>query len=463
MKVCDQYRQLQRNTMVGCVPVKNSRASKEAGTPKYCLKVRVLSPWQYDVIEDPNDRTQPAVVIMTDFPERIRFTNDSNNDLREGALGIRSGVANAGPGDGIDQIIADSPEDAGQDSKTRTFIWWSDSYHFTTDMKGRVIKPSPDGLLNPIGRLPWVNIATGQDGAFWASGGDDVVETSLLINKKLTDANFVSFIQGWGQLVIAAMDVPKKLVGGPDNAFIFEKKDPTESVQVFFASSNPPIESWLETIRMILALVLSTNNLAPRNISARLDATTTASGISLMIENSEVISDAKDIQELFRDKEPEIWEVIRLWHSLYHSNNWLEDDQQAINPFKDSDVSLKFHQLKSPISEKDKLEEMKLRKELGIATLIDLLRQDNPDLDMEEAQAKAKELAANAEAAQQFIARVASDATATGVKNGNNPNNQGEPAVDFSKRMPPAAEPIPAKTDEKQKNMGNDKTQRNKD
>lgn len=424
MKTCDQYRQLQRNALIGCIPIKDTRATREArGVPKYCLTMKVLSPWQYDVIEDPNDREELAVVILTDFPERIDFANDSRTDLESGAQGMRtSGTVRSGPGDGIDQIIADSPED--QNSDKRTFIWWSDSFHFTTDINGRIIgAASPADILNPIRRLPWVNIATGQDGSFWAQGGDDVVETSLLINKKLTDVNFISFVQGWGQMVIAAMDIPKKLVGGPDNAFVFEKKDPTETVQVEYASSNPPIEAWLETVRMILALVLSTNDLSPRNIAAKLDATTAPSGIALMIENSEVMADMKDVQELFRDKEPEVWEIIRDWHTMFATNNWLEKDQQDIPTFKDADVNLKFLQMKTPISEKDKLEEMKLRKDLGIATLVDLLRQDNPDLTEEEAQTKAEELMAEKKKMAEFVTNQAIGGQNSGIKNG---NGQGE-------------------------------------
>jgi hypothetical protein len=154
-------------------------------------------------------------------------------------------------------------------------------------------------------------------------------------------------------------------------------------------------------------MMLSTNNLSTRNVSASLDSTNPASGISLLVENSELMGDQKDVQQFFMHKEKKAWDIFRLWHFLYYGEQSLVADLQAIPPMKSADISVKFLSVKPPLSDKERLEEMKLRKELGIATLKDLLKMDNPELSDEQLEVKLSELSeakgkAEEEAAQLF-------------------------------------------------------------
>lgn len=389
MRDWDRKRQLHRNTLLKIVPYLDTRQTRLTGKPKFEVELRALAPWQYDVIEDPANREKPAVVILSEFYDRDQF------ERPEGTVGangerIPGWLSPVAP-DGKDQIIADSPSDYQKEMADRRFIWWSDTYHFTTDGNGKIVS-APDLNLNPIKRLPFVNQAGNQNGAYWATGGQDVTDGSVLINKQLTDVNFISFIQGWGQMVIAAKNIPKKLVGGPDNAFMFEKSDATETVEVFFATSNPPIEKHLETVRMALAMLLSSNGLSTRHIAAKLDVVTAPSALSMMVEDAEVIADTKEVQSSFQDAEPNVWTIINLWWLLYQPNKWLVEDQQRIEPLKETNVSTKYFEQKPPTTEKEKLDALKMRKEIGLDTMVGLLKRDNPDLTDEEAKVKAKEI-----------------------------------------------------------------------
>lgn len=394
MKTADRYHTVFRNTLLGIVPVKDTNESKKAGGDRFRIAMRALPPWMYDVIPDPHDETKPAVVIITDFPERRSFMSwdeRASQGYRDSSVSSSLGVQS----DGIQQTIAGSQDDKGQDTALRRFIWWSGSYHFTTDINGKIIQGLSDtknGNKNPISRLPFVNIATDQEG-YWAVGGSDLTDGAILINKELTDLNFIAYAQGWGQLVIAARNPPKVLEGGPDNAFVFEKAADETTVQVEYASSNPPISQWLEMIRTHVAMLLSTYGLSSRTISTQLDAMSAASGIAMIVDTAERMENVQDSQELFRDKEPEAWEIIGSWHSLYHKSNWLVPEQQKIQPLPVGEkVTTKFQESKPPISPKEKLEELKMRKDIGLDTLVGLLRKDNPDLTEEEAIVRAKEI-----------------------------------------------------------------------
>ena len=418
MKKTDRFRTGFRNCLAGIVPVLDSYQTKLTGKPLFRLQMQVLAPWKYDVIEDPNDPTKPLAIIISEFTDRLRFLQFES--LADGAQGIRRQALMNYLSDGKDAAIADRSEDKEAEINDRRFIWWTDGYHFTTNLKGDIIaSASPPDLLNPIAMLPWETFAGDQDGSYWADGGDDIFETDILTNKKLTDSNFIQFIQGWGQLVIDAEgEMPKKLVGGPDNAWIFSRAPGAQPASVFYATSNPPIENWLESIRMILALCLSTNNLSPRNVSASLSVENAASGVVLMIENSELVGDVKDSQEYFRDKEPCLLKIASSWHAKYAASGWLVKEFSDIKPITNTDVAVKFHEIKPPISEKEMLEIMKLRKDLGIATIVDLLKKDNPDLTEEEAQKKAEELWEEKKKSAAFVTDVAKAGQQTGLKPG---------------------------------------------
>lgn len=391
MKKADRYRQLFRNTLAQIVPVVDNRFTDEDEQDKRLMKLvmRILAPWEYDILPDPDDPTIASVVILATFPERWRFFSDADASSGNHRGGIYL-EDNSDRGDRREQAIADSPEDEDAEQlKARTFVWWSTKYHFTTDLNGEIVS-APDQGLNPIETLPFINITGDQDGHFWAQGGEDVPDMSIQINKKATDINFITFVQGWGQMVIAAKGIPKKLRGGPDRAFMFEMKEGDPTPLVEFATSNPPIASWLESLRSDIALLLSTNDLSTRAISANLNPSNVASGVALLIENAEVLSDIKDIQTKFQDWEPEMWEVLRRWHEKLSKIGRLTPTFQEILPFTDSNVQLIFHELKPPISEKEQLELLKLRKELGLNTEIELLRRENPDLTDEQAAERLK-------------------------------------------------------------------------
>ena len=395
MKKVDQYRQLFKNCLLQVVPILNRRESLESA--KFDIVLRPLAPHQYDVIEDSNDKQTPRIVILSEFKERYKYQSSSifENEI-SGIHGRRSGYQKFDftSGDGKDQIIADSPEDA--DSCKRRFIIWSDSYHFTMDESGNIIEyPNLDEteleaqIANPIGILPFVNFAQDQDGKFWAQGGNDLIDMDIKINKDFTDLSYVVFTQGFGQPVMVGNELQEdKIVGGPNNLILLNQRQGDPTPQFYFASSNPPVDAWLNVIRSEINLLLTTNGLSPKNIQAEISGNDPASGIAKLIEQSEVIGELQDVQELFRDKEPLVWDLVSKWQTLLLDRSALSERFSSIAALSQTDISLKFVSQRPVISETERLEALRKRKELGINTMAELIQLDNPDLSLAEAEAK---------------------------------------------------------------------------
>lgn len=382
MRKSDRYREFQKNCMIQYVPQAVMLGQERLAQ----LAMRVLSPWQYDVIQDASDEEIPKVVILSAFEDR-NF-HEQRTEAEAGRHNNSKRILKSS-NDGVDQTIADNP----LDEQGENFIFWSDSYHFTTDEDGKVIH-GPENFENPIGILPFVNNADDQDGFFWAEGGNDLTEGTLLINKIMTDMNYIAYLQGYGLYVITGSNLETRFTTGPNNALLlnYDPEKGEERPEVSVISANPPLESWMKMVEQYVALLLTTNNLSPSNISANLTAQNFPSGVAMLIEKSEATDDISDKQNDYKDKERLSLEIMRRWVNLLNeaSDINLHPDLQAVGqlPQEPIDLQVMFSDLKPAITEAEKLENLKKRKELGINTKVELIMKDNPDLSAEEAEEK---------------------------------------------------------------------------
>jgi len=377
-KKSDKYRELYKNCAIQFVPELDQVESSQAGSPRYNIKQRVYSPWQYDVIEDSHDRERARVYILSDYSEIARPSMMAEDDRNNRT----------------DDKIADAPEESGLGGPEE-FIWWSDDYHFTTNENGEIMpNKSPEDLANPISLLNFVRVSEDQDNHFWAEGGDDLIHGSILVNTIITDMFAIAYQQGWGQFVITGKNVQQQQKVGPHNAMVFEVEDsddPRPSVEV--VSANPPLDSWMKSVEQYVALLLSTNNLSPATVSVKLDAVQFPSGIAMLIEMSEAVNEVIDTQEMFVDAERKEWEIVKRWQNLYFDKKALTGRFAAIGKFpEDLVVSTVFKERQPVVTENEKLNNIKIRKDLGINTMLELIMIDEPQLKLEQAEEKLKKI-----------------------------------------------------------------------
>lgn len=398
-KKIDKTLVLHRNAMAFIKP----EVCLNQDSEEYKIKSVPLSPWQYDVVEDYYDREKPLVVILSDFVERdTRFTGSNLND----------------------DTLADIPGDSGM-GKAKTYIWWSNNYHFTTDANGKIINElTPENAINPIGMLPFVNYAIDQDGEFWAEGGDDLTEGSILINLLITDMLTIAYQQGWGQLVITGKNIKEGFKVGPHQALIFEYDEGDPKPEIDVLSPNPPLDLWMKAIEQYVALLLSTNNLSPSAISIRLDAGAFPSGIAMIIEMSEATDSIEDKQSLFQAGERESIKIGAAWQNYYFETKSLTPEFMAIGKLPENiEASINFGSVKPVVSEKEKLENIRTRKDLGINEEVELIMLDNPDMTLEQAEEKLLKIKA------EKLNRVAA-AASNFIQKNNEPEDKDDESVD---------------------------------
>lgn len=403
IKKANKYLKLQKNM---AVYVKPCPYVEENGTEKYKVKIEALNPYLYDVVEDYNDRTKPICFILSDF----KYSAPVNLALTGQQMATHNySQINAGKSDGIDEKIADSPEDA----KIETIIWWTKNYHFTTDQFGNITSPSID---NPIKELPFVNFAIDQDGQFWAQGGDDLTDGSILINSVMTHNQHVAITQGYGQFYMKGKNLPRNIKIGANKAIMMEYQEGEPTPEIGYATASPQIDSLRSLVEGYIALLLTTNNLSTTAVASSLAGPQmSASGIAMIIDKAESMEDVNDQRQIFIDKEPKIWSIISKWIQVYGDNMDEEFKGKALPENFEKNFNLEFVDAPVIMSEKEKLENLKARKELGIDSMLDIIMKDNPQLSKSEAESKLKEvLEEKIKTAQTFV---------MGTPNGSNQNN----------------------------------------
>lgn len=388
MKRANKYMKAHRNCLVGVLPCEYEKN----GSKQYGLKVHVLEPYLYDAIEHEYDRERAVFYIISDFKAK-NPTLYTTGDAAKGDRGVTMPQVKP-PSDGKDQMIAD-PDDGLKDER---YIWWSDSFHFTTNGKGEIL-PNAEGKMdvtNPILENPYENFAIDQDGKFWAEGGDDIFDGSVRVNSMITNMDHIGVMQGYGQFYMKGKGLPSIVKTGPNKIIKMEVEnsdDPDPSIG--FASSDPKLTELKDQIIMYVALLLSTNNLSTRAVAAELDGSTdVASGVAIMLDKAESVEDVEDQRQIFLDSEPNILRKAAKWLGIYKLRGLLQEAWGDALMDPNTEFTMQFQDPGTIMSEKEKLENLKLRKDLGINLLVELIMKDDPSLTQEQAEKKLMDLLA---------------------------------------------------------------------
>ncbi len=402
MRKTNRFLKSMHNVTVYPRPIEVPSDDNDPEKKKFDLAVQVLSPYLYDVIENPHMPEEAWVYILSDFDPDQAVPSASLAPETEGRNRNTGSSLRPKRGDGVDQTIADAPADKNK-PQPKNYIWWTKHFHFTTNEKGALVNkerepinisgPEDEAVQNEIRALPFVNFATEQDGSFWALGGGDLTDGGIKNNSVLTHVIHIAITQGYGQLVITGKNLPRNIKVGPNHALRLETAEGEDgNATANYITANPPIAELLDLVRAYVALLLSTNNLSTSGVSATLEGGVSGvAGIALIIDKAESLEDINDQQEIFRDQESDVWKIFFKWLELYRSRDLLIDkwnDCKTIDDNQLDQLVLSFPPPKVITTEAEKLTAIEKRKALGLNTKVELLMLDDPALDEKTALAK---------------------------------------------------------------------------
>ena len=434
MKNSNSITRLQRNSIVFSKPIIEDMPD---GSKVGYVQQTPMAPYLYSAIEREVDRTRPMVYIFSNYfykEPRVYSSIEPENKSHSKAGQDPKVVQKF---DGKDQTIADSPEDANVGEVDR-FIWWSDHFHFVTNQKGEIIDSNnepmhitgidDERIQNEIEEMPITNYAIGQDDQFWAQGGEDLIDGSILINSMITHLNHVGVMQGHGQLWGRGRNLPKTFATGANTAIMLEQEDGEVQPEVGYISASPQLAELRQCIEMYVALLLTTNNLSTSGVSTQLNANqTAASGVALIIDKADSLEDVQDQEQVYKDGEPDMWRKTNKWLQKFQEKGILREDLRDLvlnQALLESEFTIEFGKPRTIMSEGELLDAIAKRKDLGLNTQIELIKKDRPGITDEEAEQKLLEILA------EKIARMAQAMELNPAMNNAEENTEDEPPVE---------------------------------
>lgn len=225
-----------------------------------------------------------------------------------------------------------------EDNKNSTYTVWSDEFNFICNGEGEisslreVMGEQVEDLVNPIGKLPFIDIADeDKDFTFWAESDPALVDFTIQLNAALSDLYHIMRMQGWSypiikgpkdflaQLQKSQVGINKPLLLPTDHKIDEDgNSDAVAEIDVIFASPSPDLQGCIDTISTLLSAFLSSRGVDPKTVSFSADSKGYSSGWERLLALIEKFEATKDDFEVFRKAEQELYNLICLWQATLY-------------------------------------------------------------------------------------------------------------------------------------------------
>ncbi|MBX3474385.1 MAG: hypothetical protein KF754_08380 [Planctomycetes bacterium] len=249
-------------------------------------------------------------------------------------------------------------------------VWTPD--RFASVSHGRVVEEADHGL----GRVPFAFVHDRPPvDDFWVEGrGASIVPANAEFNQKLTEMAQTVSLQGFGVMEIVNPDPGQPLVVSPSRAIQFRVAG-DQPYGVNFKSPNAPIAGLIADLEFHLRTLLKSQRIPESVLSVH--AGTTASGVSILAQNSPVLEDRQERQLAFRALESDL---AGLCLTLLRQH-------EGVSGHAELAVDYPEPSLEQSATERMAVDDWRLRH--GLVTPWQLMRRDDPDAFASDEEARA--------------------------------------------------------------------------
>lgn len=352
------------------------------------LSFKVVPPHLYSIIPHDVDRTKVLVWIFNNFAQEADVIAQTDLMPATGVSGFERNRRGVNKAVDSGEIVVD---------EGHRFIIWSDDAQATITDKGGLVWLDPEKgeeqFINPIGVAPVVHLQKDTDNEAWAQQGEDAADISLLLQRMWTDLATIIKHQGFGQMVVISEEPPKKLTIGINKTLWLRRFEGKEPPSVQYITSDSRISEIKETLRDMLFLLLTTNDINPSSVGKADGGSAFNSGIQALLEMSDAIEAMKMDQPAHRDAEKDLWNVIALWHNWMYDTGLLREDARSLGRFSnDFEMNVSYPEMKPIETDIDRLGFIEKSRDLKLITKADALKKLYPQLTDEEIDLKLREL-----------------------------------------------------------------------
>ena len=270
--------------------------------------------------------------------------------------------------------------------------------------------------VNPLGRIPFVYINR-SDFRLVPLPDTDTLDNTVLIPKLLADLNYAVQFQSHSVFVATDMEMPADLAIAPDTVWNLKSSEETRQGRIDTIKPTVDIEQVIELIKVTLSMWLESRNIKAGDMG-QVSPGDAASGVARIIDESDATQDRQSQCLRFQVAERSLWTLIRDIH-----NYWVDTQQITTSRFKfgeDFSVSARFGDQKPVVTDRERIETIRIKMESGLMGVRQGLRELYPAWSEDEIAryyAELKEEQADGEIAQRSAERPAAQDDGEGGPN----------------------------------------------
>ncbi len=358
---------------------------------------RALTPKDYDVIPDDDDAEKAYAYIINVFDPSVAGNSSAASQPVDWSDNRFSYNAQS-TSDKKNESIADLDDKR----KKERYVFWTDEDHFTTDGNGEIATDGNGQAMiakNPIGKLPFVDIANEKDFQFFVQIGSDVAEFVIDLAIQLSDLANTTRLQNYSQACIASVQQPTNIAVGP-NKVLWLQIDPNADQgtrpSFEFISPTPDIMGSLELLNVQLKMFLSSVGLNPGTVSGKNELEKFTSGIDHLLANLDKFRASKEDMDIFRDAETQLFELLVAWHETMFDvtdDSALEDDLKVTRLNDKITLDIAYSEPQAVMTQTETEESVIALRDAGLMTKLEAIKRIYAVDD-----AKAEEIAAELDA-----------------------------------------------------------------
>jgi hypothetical protein len=342
----NRYYKLQNQSMLQILP-KDSK-----------IDFRILFPHNFDVIPEDNDPEKAESVVISAFNKELYSLGGQSKNYSYG-YDMTSGNHR----DKENQISADQDD---YKSQIERYVVWSKDYNFIMNGKGDILS---EEISNPIGILPFVDIAADKDYNFFVDRGSQLSNFSVQYNAALSDLANIVRMQAYSQAVMIAPKeaMPEEITVGP-TSIIKLAVDPNSEAQTDFkfVSPSPDLAGSIEFIEVLISNFLSSRGLSSGTVSGKPNSEKFTSGMDRFLSMIEKFEASKSDYALYSWVEQKAFAIIKEWLLYYSGSDVIDKKYYVSASAKDAELSVAFVKPEAVQSEAEKLTSIQTKMDLGL-------------------------------------------------------------------------------------------------
>jgi hypothetical protein len=322
------------------------------------IDLRVLFPHNYDVLPDASDPEKADSIVISAF-DKQNYVQGGNSKMT-GTTSLVMGNFR----DNQNQNIAEADD---YKSQIERYVVWSKEFNFIMNGKGEII--SGDDILNPLGMLPFVDVAVDKDFNYFVDRGSQLSNFAVQYNAALSDLANIVRLQGYSQAVFIGPKetMPDEIIVGPTSV-IKIASDPNSANQpdFRFVTPSPDLSGSIQFIEVLISNFLSSRGLSPSTVSGKSEADKFTSGVDRFLSLIDRFEATKQDFAIFNQVEQQVFKIIKKYLEIYSNSDVIDQKYWTSSAIVNAEIVVTFVRPEQTQSEIEKLNVIQKKMELGL-------------------------------------------------------------------------------------------------